>query len=102
MKKGEVQQSIDISNFAIKADTFDNQIQLQSLIVDSSLGQLSSQGKLQLNKDMAIELTLKSHLNALKSQGNEILPATDVNLNVSGSLKRKNRTFLKNQRCDRR
>ncbi len=94
-EKGEVQQSIDISNFAIKADTFDNQIQLQSLTVDSSLGQLSSQGKLQLNKDMAVELTLKSHLNALKSQGNEILPATDVNLNVSGSLKEKTALSLK-------
>ena len=94
-EKGEVQQSIDISNFAIKVDTFDNQIQLQSLTIDSSLGQLSSQGKLQLNKDMAVELTLKSHLNALKSQGNEILPATDVNLNVSGFLKEKTALSLK-------
>ena len=87
-EKGETLQSIEIPSLIAQADTVDNQLQLQKLAVESSLGNLYSQGKLQLDGDMPLDLTLKSHLEPLKSDGKEILPASDVDLTLSGSLKK--------------
>ena len=50
-------------------------------------GTLSSQGQLQLNDDFPVDLTLKSDLQAFKSKDKTILPASKVDLNLSGSLK---------------
>ena len=61
-------QSIEIPSLIAQADTVDNQLQLQKLAVESSLGNLYSQGKLQLDGDMPLDLTLKSHLEPLKSE----------------------------------
>ena len=87
-EKGETLQSIEIPSLIAQADTVDNQLQLQKLAVESSLGNLYLQGKLQLDGDMPLDLTLKSHLEPLKSDGKEILPASDVDLKLSGSLKK--------------
>ena len=94
-EKGETLQSIEISSLIAQADTDDNQLQLQKLAVESSLGNLYSQGKLQLDGDMPLDLTLKSHLEPLKSAGKEILPASDVDLTLSGSLKKSTSLSLK-------
>ena len=94
-EKGETLQSIEIPSLIAQADTVDNQLQLQKLAVESSLGNLSSQGKLQLHGDMPLDLTLKSHLEPLKSDGKEILPASDVDLTLSGSLKKSTALSLK-------
>ena len=94
-EKGETLQSIEIPSLIAQADTVDNQLQLQKLAVESSLGNLSSQGKLQLDGDMPLDLTLKSHLEPLKSDGKEILPASDVDLTLSGSLKKSTALSLK-------
>ncbi len=94
-EKGETLQSIEIQSLIAQADTVDNQLQLQKLAVESSLGNLSSQGKLQLDGDMPLDLTLKSHLEPLKSNGKEILPASDVDLTLSGSLKKSTALSLK-------
>lgn len=51
-EKGETLQSVEMSSLIAQADTVDNQLQLQKLAVESSLGNLSSQGKLQLDGDM--------------------------------------------------
>ena len=64
-------------------------------MVESSLGNLYLQGKLQLDGDMPLDLTLKSHLEPLKSSGKEILPASDVDLKLSGSLKKSTALSLK-------
>ena len=87
-EKGETLQSVEMSSLIAQADTVDNQLQLQKLAIESSLGNLSSQGKLQLDGDMPLDLTLKSHLEPLKSAGKEILPESDVDLTLSGSLKK--------------
>ena len=94
-EKGETLQSIEIPSLIAQADTVDNQLQLQKLAVESSLGNLYSQGKLQLYGDMPLDLTLKSHLEPLKSAGKEILPASDVDLTLSGSLKKSTALSLK-------
>jgi len=94
-EKGETLQSIEIPSLIAQADTDDNQLQLQKLAVESSLGNLYSQGKLQLDGDMPLDLTLKSHLEPLKSAGKEILPASDVDLTLSGSLKKSTSLSLK-------
>lgn len=94
-EKGETLQSIEIPSLIAQADTVDNQLQLQKLAVESSLGNLSSQGKLQLDGDMPLDLTLKSHLEPLKSDGKEILPESDVDLTLSGSLKKSTALSLK-------
>ncbi|WP_118856699.1 translocation/assembly module TamB domain-containing protein [Haemophilus haemolyticus] len=94
-EKGETLQSIEIPSLIAQADTVDNQLQLQKLAVESSLGNLYSQGKLQLDGNMPLDLTLKSHLEPLKSDGKEILPASDVDLTLSGSLKKSTALSLK-------
>ena len=94
-EKGETLQSIEIPSLIAQADTVDNQLQLQKLAVESSLGNLYSQGKLQLDGDMPLDLTLKSHLKPLKSAGKEILPESDVDLVLSGSLKKSTTLSLK-------
>ena len=94
-EKGETLQSVEMSSLIAQADTVDNQLQLQKLAVESSLGNLYSQGKLQLDGDMPLDLTLKSHLEPLKSAGKEILPASDVDLTLSGSLKKSTALSLK-------
>ena len=94
-EKGETLQSIEIPSLIAQADTDDNQLQLQKLAVESSLGNLYSQGKLQLDGDMPLDLTLKSHLEPLKSDGKEILSASDVDLTLSGSLKKSTALSLK-------
>ena len=94
-EKGETLQSVEMSSLIAQADIVDNQLQLQKLAVESSLGNLSSQGKLQLDGDMPLDLTLKSHLEPLKSAGKEILSASDVDLTLSGSLKKSTALSLK-------
>lgn len=94
-EKGETLQSIEIPSLIAQADTVDNQPQLQKLAIESSLGNLYSQGKLQLDGNMPLNLTLKSHLEPLKSDGKEILPASDVDLTLSGSLKKSTVLSLK-------
>ena len=94
-EKGETLQSIEIPSLIAQADTVDNQLQLQKLAVESSLGNLYSQGKLQLDGDMPLDLTLKSHLEPLESSGKEILPASDIDLTLSGSLKKSTALSLK-------
>ena len=87
-EKGEEIQKITVPKVELQADATDHLVKLQKLDIDSSLGTLSSQGQLQLNDDFPIDLTLKSDLQAFKSKDKTILPASKVDLNVSGSLKK--------------
>ena len=87
-KKGEEIQKITVPKVELQADATDHLVKLQKLDIDSSLGTLSSQGQLQLNEDFPVDLTLKSDLQAFKSKDKTILPASKVDLNLSGSLKK--------------
>lgn len=87
-EKGEETQKITVPKVELQADATDHLVKLQKLEIDSSLGTLSSQGQLQLNEDFPVDLTLKSDLQAFKSKDKTILPASKVDLNVSGSLKK--------------
>ena len=87
-EKGEETQKITVPKVELQADATDHLVKLQKLDIDSSLGTLSSQGQLQLNEDFPVDLTLKSDLQAFKSKDKTILPASKVDLNLSGSLKK--------------
>ena len=87
-EKGEETQKITVPKVELQADATDHLVKLQKLEIDSSLGTLSSQGQLQLNEDFPVDLTLKSDLQAFKSKDKTILPASKVDLNLSGSLKK--------------
>ena len=87
-EKGEEIQKITVPKVELQADATDHLVKLQKLEIDSSLGTLSSQGQLQLNDDFPVDLTLKSDLQAFKSKDKTILPASKVELNLSGSLKK--------------
>ncbi|MDU5748585.1 MAG: translocation/assembly module TamB domain-containing protein, partial [Haemophilus parainfluenzae] len=87
-EKGEETQKITVPKVELKADATDHLMKLQKLDIDSSLGTLSSQGQLQLNEDFPVDLTLKSDLQAFKSKDKTILPASKVDLNLSGFLKK--------------
>mgnify|MGYP000090368402 CR=1 FL=1 len=98
MKKGEETQKITVPKVELQADATDHLVKLQKLDIDSSLGTLSSQGQLQLNEDFPVDLTLKSDLQAFKSKDKTILPASKVDLNLSGSLKKNDHTFVNHTR----
>ena len=87
-EKGEETKKITVPKVELQADATDHLVKLQKLDIDSSLGTLSSQGQLQLNNEFPVDLTLKSDLQAFKSKDKTILPASKVDLNISGSLKK--------------
>ncbi|MDU5822040.1 MAG: translocation/assembly module TamB domain-containing protein [Haemophilus parainfluenzae] len=87
-EKGKEIQKITVPKVELQADATDHLVKLQKLDIDSSLGTLSSQGQLRLNEDFPVDLTLKSDLQAFKSKDKTILPASKVDLNLSGSLKK--------------
>lgn len=96
-EKGDVLQTISLPSLVLQADATGHLVQLQNLAVQSSLGTLDSQGRVELNGDFPVALTLTSSLNPLISQNKEILPASKVDLSLSGSLKKTTALSLKTQ-----
>ncbi len=94
-EQSEELQRIALPSLLLQADATGHSVRLQKLDIESSLGTLNSQGSLQLNADFPLDLTLTSSLNAFLSQGREIFPASDVNLSLSGSLKKTTALSLK-------
>ncbi|OOF40470.1 DUF490 domain-containing protein [Rodentibacter rarus] len=87
-EQGETLQQISLSAFLLQADATGHLAQVQKLALDSSLGNVTAQGSLQLNGDFPVDFTLTSSLNTFKSKGKEILPKSDIALSLSGSLKK--------------
>lgn len=87
-EQSEELQRITLSDLILQADATGHDVQLKKLALESSLGNLTSQGALRLNGDFPVDLTLTSELNAIQSAGKEILPKSDVKFSLSGSLKK--------------
>ncbi|OOF52432.1 autotransporter assembly complex protein TamB [Rodentibacter trehalosifermentans] len=86
-EQGETLQQFTLSSLLLKADATGPLVRLKKLAVESSLGTLNSQGSLQLNGDFPVDLSLTSSLNAFKSKDKEILPKSEIQFSLSGSLK---------------
>lgn len=97
-EKGNETQSIAIPRVMVQADATGNKVQLQTLDVESSLGNLAASGNLQLDGEMPLDVALKSSLNTFKSTtGRVILPASKLDLSLSGMLQKTTALSLKTQ-----
>ncbi|VEH65157.1 Uncharacterised protein [Rodentibacter pneumotropicus] len=88
-EQSEELQRITLQDLILQADAIGHDVQLKKLALESSLGNLTSQGLLRLNGDFPVNLTLTSKLNAIQSEGKEIFPKSDVQFSLSGSLKKR-------------
>ncbi|MCK3657982.1 tubulin-binding protein [Pasteurellaceae bacterium Pebbles2] len=93
----KLSQHITMPSLQIQADATGEQVQLQTLTVQSSAGDLQAQGKMQLNQDFPVDLNLHSDIHTLKQGEDVLLPASKVDLSVSGSLKKHTVLSLKTQ-----
>ncbi|OOF79269.1 DUF490 domain-containing protein [Rodentibacter caecimuris] len=93
-EQAEELQRITLPSLILQADATGHRVELKKFALESSLGNVNSQGSLQLNGDFPVNLTLTSELKAIQSKGKEILPKSDVQFLLSGSLKKTTALFL--------
>ncbi|OOF65758.1 translocation/assembly module TamB domain-containing protein [Rodentibacter sp. Ppn85] len=93
-EQSEELQRITLPSVILQADATGHNVQLKKFALESSLGNVNSQGSLQLNGDFPVNLTLTSELKAIQSKGKEILPKSDVQFLLSGLLKKTTALFL--------
>lgn len=90
-------RQIEITNISLQADSTDNQFQLQKFQLESNLGQLQGEGKIQLTQEFPLELQLQAKINDLKHEGKLLLPKSNIQLGLSGSLKKQTALSLQTQ-----
>ena len=95
--KGESEFTIQVSSADLLADATGDNVQLQTLSVTSSLGEVQSKGQIQLQADFPLQLNINADLNALKQKETVLLPATKANLTLSGTLKKQTALLLQTQ-----
>lgn len=87
-------QKIEIFSAQLKAQTKQNLAELQQLDVQSSLGNLTGSGQLQLDQDFPLNLSLQADLNDIKQNDQRLFPATQAKLVLSGNLKQQTQLDL--------
>ncbi|QLB12188.1 autotransporter secretion inner membrane protein TamB [Bisgaardia hudsonensis] len=87
-------QNILISNFLLQADATDYEVALEKFDIDSSLGQINANGKLSLKDNFPIDLNVQTNIDEFSQNNQILLPKTNVNLIVSGSLKEQTKIAL--------
>ena len=95
--KGESELEIQVTSAELLADATDDRVQLQSFDVKSSLGDVQANGQLQLQEDFPLQLKLNADLQTLKQKNTVLLPATKMNLELSGMLKKQTALLLQTQ-----
>ena len=95
--KGESEFAIQVSAADLLADATGDNVQLQTLSVTSSLGEVQAKGQIQLQADFPLQLNINADLNALKQKETVLLPATKANLTLSGTLKKQTALLLQTQ-----
>ena len=95
--KGESELEIQVTSAELLADATDDKVQLQTFDVKSSLGDVQANGQLQLQEDFPLQLKLNADLQTLKQNNAVLLPATKVNLELSGMLKKQTALLLQTQ-----
>ncbi|OOR97212.1 DUF490 domain-containing protein [Canicola haemoglobinophilus] len=90
-------RQIEIANISLQADSADDHLQLQKFQLESNLGQLQGEGKVQLKQEFPLELQLQAKLKDLKHEGKLLLPQSDIKLMLTGSLKKQTALSLQTQ-----
>lgn len=85
-EKPENNQIIEISNVQLQADATGDKVQLTTIALESSAGQIHGQGQLQLSGDYPIQLDLQSQLVKQQLGASFTLPKTDAKIQISGNL----------------
>ncbi|MDH2926123.1 autotransporter assembly complex protein TamB [Lonepinella koalarum] len=94
---GKLVQQIDVPKVQIQVDATGATVALQTLQIDSSVGNIQAQGNIQLDQAMPLNLTVHADLDTIK-QGDEILlPKSVVDLSISGDLKKNTALSLTTQ-----
>jgi len=95
--KGESEFEVKVSSADLLADATGDNVQLQTLSVTSSLGEVQAKGQIQLQADFPLQLNINADLNTLKQKETVLLPATKANLTLSGTLKKQTALLLQTQ-----
>ncbi|PJG83245.1 translocation/assembly module TamB domain-containing protein [Caviibacterium pharyngocola] len=92
---GETEQKIEIPSLQLQADATGYDVRLQTLRVESSLGNINGQGQLQLNDDFPLDFKLNADLKAQTDGKQILLPASQADLSLSGALRKQTALSLK-------
>ncbi|MGC6247839.1 translocation/assembly module TamB domain-containing protein [Bisgaard Taxon 45] len=81
-------QVIDIPMFQLQANATDTQIKLSQFQLESNLANLNASGQLQLDDDYPVDVTLHADIHRLNQAESLVLPASQVEVTLSGNLKK--------------
>ena len=90
-------QDIRVDRLQLQANAIGPAVNLQKLEIESSLGNVQAQGGLQLQQDFPLNLNLQAELQAFNWKEQPIVPQTQLDLNLSGALKKQTVLSLKTQ-----
>ncbi|WP_109078543.1 autotransporter assembly complex protein TamB [Aggregatibacter kilianii] len=96
-EKQETLQDIQVSSAELQADATNDVVQLQKFDVHSNLGDLTANGKMQLNEDFPVQFNLSGDFNTFKQNDEVLLPASKIELSLSGTLKKTTALLLQTQ-----
>ncbi|AKD38875.1 hypothetical protein I926_07795 [Pasteurella multocida subsp. multocida OH4807] len=81
-------QAIEISHANVKADAIEQTINLHEIAIKSSVADIHSHGQIQLNNEFPIDFTLNSQIHEQQDNEDIILPASEIQLHITGHLKK--------------
>ncbi|EIJ68127.1 autotransporter assembly complex protein TamB [Pasteurella bettyae] len=82
------QQVITVPHMQLQADATDYHVQLKTLNLNSNLGNLTGSGELQLNENFPLDITIHTDINQMKQGKVILLPDSQLELKLSGNLKK--------------
>ena len=97
VENAQVLEIFAISTAVLRADATGQNIELTQFDVQSSQGTLTAQGKAQLNGDFPLNAQLNADLKAFKRGAKTLLPASKIDLKITGALKQKTEIALQTQ-----
>ncbi|TDQ57599.1 autotransporter secretion inner membrane protein TamB [Mesocricetibacter intestinalis] len=81
-------QKIHLNKLKIQADAADNQVRLNELSLNSSAGDISAVGNWRLDSESPLAFRLDADIRELKYADELLLPATRLELDLAGQLRR--------------
>ncbi|MDG6895225.1 translocation/assembly module TamB domain-containing protein [Volucribacter amazonae] len=93
----QILQHITVSNLQLQAEAVNDKIQLTTLVINSSLGDINGSGQIQLQQDFPLDFHLSSTLNAIKHEQQVLLSETKLALHLTGNLLKQTQLSLTSQ-----
>ncbi|MGY4676580.1 autotransporter assembly complex protein TamB [Pasteurella sp. P03HT] len=81
-------QAVEISHINVKADAIGQQVNLHQIAINSSVADIQSHGQIQLNDAFPIDFTLNSQIHEQQDNEDILLPASEIQLRITGNLKK--------------